>query len=173
MDTIWGNIFRSDAGPNDPLAVLKTVPIFAQLSRRQLQSVEKILHTRRYTPGEVVFRQGDPGVGMYIIARGRVTISQEPDDTPIAELGEGDFFGEIALLNERPRSATAVAVESTTLFGFFQPDLLSILERQPRIGVVVLRGLAEIAGERLLRTEGKLRECQRALTPTEGAEART
>lgn len=170
MDTIWGNIFRRSTGPDDALAVLRRVPIFQPLSRRQLQAVERILHRRRYAAGEVVFRKGDPGVGMYIVAAGVVRITQEPGDVHLAELGEGDFFGEIALLNETPRSATATALEPTTLFGFFQPDLISILERQPRIGVVVLRGLAEIAGERLVRTEATLRECQRRLQALEPAE---
>jgi CRP-like cAMP-binding protein len=163
MDTFWGNIFRRRSGPDDPLAVLSRIPIFAALSRRQLQAVERILHRRTYAQGEVVFRQGDPGVGMYIVARGRVLVSQDPGAVELAELGEGDFFGEIALLNETPRSATATALQNTTLFGFFQPDLISILERQPRIGVTVLRGLAEIAGERLVRTEVQLRDCQRAM----------
>ena len=163
MDTFWGNIFRRRAAPDDPLTVLGHIPIFASLSRRQLQAVERILHRRTYSQGEEVFRQGDPGVGMYIVVRGRVLISQDPGAVVLAELGEGDFFGEIALLNETPRSATATALQNTTLFGFFQPDLISILERQPRIGVAVLRSLAEIAGERLVRTEVQLRECQRAL----------
>ena len=111
----------------------------------------------------LLFRQGDTGVGMYIVSRGHVRISQEPGPAVLAELGEGDFFGEIALLSEKPRSATATATEATTLLGFFQPDLISILERQPRIGVAVLRGLAEMAGERLVRTEAQLREAQRQL----------
>ena len=166
MDTFWGNIFRRRSGPDDPLTVLRRVPIFSSLSRRQLQAVERILHRRRYATGETVFKQGDPGVGMYIVASGRVLISQDPGAVELAELQEGDFFGEIALLNETPRSATATALEHTTLFGFFQPDLISILERQPRIGVVVLRGLAEIAGERLVRTEMQLRKCQRSLSAT-------
>ncbi len=162
MDTFWGNIFGRRSSPDDPLTILQRVPIFAPLSRRQLQGVERILHRRTYVAGEAVFRQGDPGVGMYIVAKGRVLISQDPGGVELTELAQGDFFGEIALLNETPRSATATALENTTLFGFFQPDLISILERQPRIGVVVLRGLAEIAGERLVRTEVQLRECQRA-----------
>ncbi len=164
MDTIWGNIFRRRKGTEDPLAILQSVPIFSSLTRRQLHAVERIVHKRLYSPGEEIFRQGDTGVGMYIVARGRVRISQEPGPVLLAELAEGDFFGEIALLSEKPRSATATATEATTLFGFFQPDLISILERQPRIGVVVLRGLAEIAGERLVRTEAQLREAQRLLT---------
>lgn len=174
MDTFWGNIFRRRSGPYDPLSVLSQVPIFASLSRRQLQAVERILHRRRYATGETVFKQGDPGVGMYIVASGRILISQDPGAVELAELGDGDFFGEIALLNETPRSATATALEATTLYGFFQPDLISILERQPRIGVVVLRGLAEIAGERLVRTEMQLRDCQRSLrSPADEAERQT
>ena len=63
-------------------------------------------------------------------------------------------------------SAASHDLSDSRPFGFFQPDLISILERQPRIGVVVLRGLAEIAGERLVRTEMQLRKCQRSLSAT-------
>ncbi len=163
MDTIWGNIFKRDSDGTDIRAVLKRVPIFSGLSRRQLGAVERILHRRHYRADEVVFRQGDPGVGMYFVISGTVLIVQDPGAQELARLHEGEFFGEIALLNETPRSATAMAATDSTLFGFFQPDLISMLERHPRIGVVVLRGLAEIAGERLVRTEHVLRELQHEL----------
>ena len=171
MDTIWGNIFGDKDGSDDVLSALRGVPIFRDLNRRELKAIERILHRRTYESDEIIFHEGDTGVGMYIVHRGRVRITHEEGGVVLAELGPGDFFGEIALLNETPRSATATALEKSTLFGFFQPDLISILERQPGIGVVVLRGLAEIAGERLVRTERQLRECRQELSSLRQEEA--
>ena len=72
-------------------------------------AIESILHEREYQTDEVIFRQDEPGMGMYIIASGTVTIISEPSSMQWSELGEGEFFGEIALLDEHPRSASAIA----------------------------------------------------------------
>lgn len=155
MDSIWGNIFRPKplAGT---AALLRRVPMFRDLDRRELSEVEKILYRREYAADEVIFRQGDPGVGMYVIERGAVAIIHEPTGRTLAELRPGEFFGEIALLNETPRSARAVAAEAAVLHGLFQAELYDLLERAPRLGVKLLLPLARSLGSRLIHADARL-----------------
>jgi len=145
---LWSNFFRRDA-EKDIFTLLRSVPIFEELNRRDLRALERILHRRKYAAGEYVFREGDPGLGMYIIEHGEVSIVSESRSREISRLHKGDFFGEMALFNDMPRNASAIAYEETRLFGFFQPDLFGLLETNPRIGVKVVLKLARILTERL------------------------
>jgi len=147
----WENFFRKD-DEKDVFTLLKSVPIFEDLSRRDFRAVERILHRRKYHAGEYIFRQGDPGLGMYIVVSGTVSIVLEDRSKEIARLAVSDFFGEKALFSEEMRSASAVAYEDTELFGFFQPDLFALMETHPRIGVNMVMKLARIISERLNRT---------------------
>lgn len=155
MDSFWGNIFKRQ-DQEDTYALLKQVPLFEAMSHREMDAVERIMHRREYRAGEVIFRQGEPGVGMYVVQGGLVEIIYEPAGEVLAELRDGDFFGEIALLNETPRSATARAATASTLWGLFQPDLLDLLERDPRLGVKLMVRLAQIAGQRLIRADAQM-----------------
>lgn len=162
MASLWDNIFRPQ-----PVAkrqtLLRQVPMFADLDRRELAEVEKILYHRSYDAGEVIFRQGEPGVGMYVIEHGRVEILHAPTERVLAELHDGDFFGEIALLNETPRSARATALEPTTLYGLFQPELYDLVERLPRLGVKLLLPLAQSLGARLVHADDEREQTYGAL----------
>ncbi len=138
--------------PADPVETLRAQPLFAELSTAQLRKVARLLHQRTYQPGEVVFREGDPGAGMYLITRGAVRIAMRlPDgvEQELALLQGGQFFGEMALLESAPRSASAVAVQRTELLGFFQPDLESLVDRDSRLGSLILWNLARLMGSRL------------------------
>jgi CRP-like cAMP-binding protein len=128
---------------------LRSIPIFSELGRRELASVERILHKREYSAGEVIFRQDEPGLGMYIIETGRVSILTDDTLNSMTELGDGEFFGELPLLDGGSRSATAVAKTPCRIFGFFQPDLFALIERDPRLGVKIVLSLAAIIGMRL------------------------
>ncbi|MFZ1731436.1 MAG: cyclic nucleotide-binding domain-containing protein [Bacteroidota bacterium] len=147
---LWSNYFQRDR-EKDILTLLRGVPIFEGLGRGQLRAVERILHRRKYHAGEYIFREGDPGLGMYIIEEGEVSIVSESRSTEIGRLGKGEFFGEMAMFNDRPRSASALAYEDTKVFGFFQPDLLGLLETRPSIGTKVVMMLSRILSERLYR----------------------
>jgi CRP/FNR family cyclic AMP-dependent transcriptional regulator len=151
MDSFWGNIFRREDRQEETYILLKNIPIFDALGKRELIAVEKILYRRDYAAGETIFRQEDPGVGMYIIERGTVVIVYEPTGRVLSELRDGDFFGEVALLNETPRSATAQARSACSLLCIFQPDMLDLVERNPQLGVKLLLALAQITGRRLIR----------------------
>lgn len=160
MNSFWGNIFRS-RGTSNPaekiLDILRRIPLFDGLSKKELSAIERILHKRTYQRQELIFRQGDPGLGMYIIERGSVEIVSGPANTLLAELHEGEFFGELALLDDSPRSASATAKEECTALGFFQPDLFGLVERNPKLGVKIVMRLARIIGDRLKKCNEELR----------------
>jgi CRP/FNR family cyclic AMP-dependent transcriptional regulator len=133
--------------------VLSRVPIFESLSRRELVSIERILHRREYIQDEVIFRQGEPGMGMYVVLEGKIAIISEPESQQLFEMQDGDFFGEVALLDEGPRSATAIARTNCIVLGFFQPDLFELIDRNPRLGVKIVLRIARHIGRRLRQAD--------------------
>ena len=100
--------------------------------------------TRIAEAGEVVFRQGDKGVDMFVIRSGVVEISRGhgPDRTVMATLRQGDFFGEMSLLESMPREADATAVTHTELLVITQGGLLVRLRRDPSFAVEMLHKLS-------------------------------
>lgn len=147
---MWGNIFRKNSDKYVSIySVLSKIPIFKDLTKRELKSIERILHRRNYKEGEVIFNEGDPGVGMYIIEKGRVNIILGKEQKLLAVLSDGEFFGEIALLSETPRTAGAISVMPTNILGFFQPDLFGLLETNPAMGNKILIRLAQMIADRL------------------------
>ncbi len=156
MHGLWSNLFKPTSFEEETRALLKKTPIFATLSKRELDSIERIMYRRDYAAGEEIFHQGDPGIGMYIIQQGTVSIVQMPENHELAELSVGDFFGEIALLNETPRSASAIARTECTLLCVCQPDLLGLFARNSKLGVKVLIPLSQITGKRLVEIDQEL-----------------
>lgn len=135
------------------------VPIFSQLTGRELKKVGSIVHRREYTSKEYVFKQDDPGLGMYVIEDGEVEIVYTEEsgiEKGLALLKSGDFFGELSLLDESPRSASAIAKRQSKIIGFFRPDLIALLDRSPKAGTKILFKLGEVIGTRLRMTNEQL-----------------
>jgi CRP-like cAMP-binding protein len=162
VDSFWGNIFRQ-TDEESVFTLLRDIPLFDGLSSGELSDVKAILHRREYEPGEVLFHQGNPGVGMYIIQEGTIAIVDESTGDTIVELSDGDFFGEMALLNETPRSATAEARTESVLYGLFRPDLLGLVDRDPALGVKILLRMSRVISERLVQTNETVRELRSRL----------
>jgi len=160
LDLLWVNPFKkSSPGIESDIDFLSTVPFFDTLSRRQKLKIFTLIHIRSYKEGEIVFRQDDPGVGLYIIREGQVEVYKEKINMirkKIASLNKGDFFGDISLLNESPRSATIVASQKTVLYGLFKPDLLNLMDSDPKLGQRLVYRLAQIVAERLRLINGEL-----------------
>ena len=161
--------FKDKLKPNrsETQMALANVRIFEKLSWSEIRSIENSIHVRNFSPGETVFKQGDPGSGMYIIVRGSVGIFLEiPNEEPqkLTELNEGDFFGEIALLDEAPRSAGAIAMESSAIIGFYRPDLMNLLQIKPQLGAKILLALSEVLATRLRATDEQLVKVTRQLS---------
>jgi len=136
------------------IPVLRTVPIFQGLAFSDLKKIEIIVHERTFMPDEVIFHEKQPGVGMYIIKTGRVRLAKTINEkkVKIAELKENEFFGEMSLLEDYPRSAEATAVERTEVLGIFRPDLFDLVESNPRLGSKILLGLSQRLASRLRET---------------------
>lgn len=130
---------------------LAQVSIFGDLKPRELRIVDAALHERSYLAGEVIFDEGEEGQALYILLAGRVLICRQgdPDTGRIAELGAGDFFGDLALLDDAPRAAQARAAEACRLAVFFRADFMSLLETHAAIASRVSLQLARHIGQRL------------------------
>ena len=163
-DPFWSNIFRRrDKEEADIFDMLKKVPIFQDLGRREFNKIESILHRRNWNADEGIINEGDPGVGMYIIVAGEVRITQVGEDgvqQQLATLTGGDFFGEQALLDESPRTASAYANEPCRIIGFFRPDLLELIESNPRLGLKIVMRLSQMISVRLRHTNRLLKEAR-------------
>ena len=160
MQSLWKSLLGGGSSSSED-DLISAIPLFEDLSGREVDAVRRLLHRREYVAGESIFIQGEPGLGMYIIVRGAVSIQSEPSGRELVELTDGDFFGEIALLNEVIRTATARAKTDCTLLSLFQPDLLSLLDRNPRLGVKVLLALARLVGLRLVEVSDEVEDLTR------------
>ncbi|MBI3585765.1 MAG: cyclic nucleotide-binding domain-containing protein [Ignavibacteriales bacterium] len=164
---IWKNIFSGrGVSEGSTESLLSKVPAFANLSARELKEVAAIVHKREYQPAEPVFFQGDPGLGMYIVQEGEISITiagKDGGEKELAVLSEGDFFGELALLDESPRSATAICRTKCSLIGFFRPDLFELIEKKRDLGIKIVLKLAEIVAERLRKTDRELSKLKNQL----------
>ncbi len=166
---IWENIFQKPTEESATVLALKGVPIFQNLDRTELREIERLVHQREYTAGERIFTQSQPGLGMYILLTGKVRIFQDEDGEQIelARLSRGNFFGDMSLLDEAPRSATAEALELSRVIAFFRPDLMDLLDRQPRTGIKVIRGVAGVMAARLRAQNDVSRELHEQVTALE------
>jgi len=159
-NALWKNIFSERViHKGSTEEVLSKVPAFADLTARELKEVAAIVHKREYRSSEPVFYQGDPGLGMYIIQDGEVSITisgKDGEGRELAVLGDGDFFGELSLLDESPRSADALCKTDCLLIGFFRPDLFELIEKHSTLGNKIVLKLAEIVAQRLRQTDKEL-----------------
>ncbi len=170
---IWGNgLFKKKNKEGNIFTTLKKVPVFSDLTPKELTEVEKIVHRRRYKKNETIIHAGDPGLGMYIIVNGSVEVVEEDEKAgkrTLAKLSDGSFFGDMALLDEDPRSASAIALVDSDIMGFFRPDFLDLIYRKPKLGIKVLLALAKVIGKRLRHTNELLAKIQeRKDTPRNG-----
>jgi len=153
-NAFWGNIFsRFRTGAHIPNAeVLKMCPLFRSLTNRELKKVSALIYERRYQAGEFLFEKEQPGTAMFIVKTGLVKIvvpGRTDEEAELAVIKPEDFLGELALLDDTPRSASAKAVEKTEALAFFREDLNELLETHPAIGSKIMRDLAIIIGQRL------------------------
>src|SRR6266853_343634 len=124
---------------------LKPAGLFVTLLAAELQTINLTAKTIRFHPGEVVFRQGDPGDGIYCVEEGEVEIRAIIQDQQrvLSRLGPTRFFGEMAVIDDQPRSATAVAVAETVLSFTPCDELLRALDRSPRLLLSLMREFSQ------------------------------
>jgi CRP-like cAMP-binding protein len=138
---------------------MSRIPIFHGLHKHELGKLLGIMYAKTYPADEVVFQEGETGRALFIIESGEVAITKSTQPSPghaqeivIARLGPGGFFGEMALLEELPRSATVKTTRGSLLHFVYKVKLDSFVERHPRIGVKILHNLAKVLSSRLRET---------------------
>jgi CRP/FNR family cyclic AMP-dependent transcriptional regulator len=121
--------------------LLKRVDLFSGLKTKDLKSLATSCVNRSYKKGESLVQQGEPGRGLYVLLEGKVKIVKKTaggDQLEIAVLGPGDFFGEMSVLDDAPRSASVIAVENTECFVLTAWDFNAKMERNPEIALKIL-----------------------------------
>ena len=120
---------------------LANVPMFQDLPKKALERLERITRERRFKAGDTIFKEGDEGVGFFMISDGAVNISR--GGTQLNTLKAGDFFGEMALLDNHRRSATVTASQDTTCLAMMRSDFLAELRANPDLSLEVLASLSK------------------------------
>lgn len=136
---------------------LATVRLFELLDEDELAQLASVIDSEKLSAGEVVFRAGDLGECLYIVNYGEVELwvkDTAGQKIVLKVAGEDDLFGEISMLDNRPRSATATALTDTELFALDRDDLLLLFQKKPDAGLNMLASMGDMLREtdRLLRT---------------------
>ena len=156
-NALWGYLFSKFFADEkrSQLEILQKIPLFQNLSRRELRTISRIVYERMYEAGEYVFEVNQPGAAMFIIMEGEVSIvlpDKSGKEIELARLKNGEFLGELALLDNSPRSASAFIIKPTKTLAIFREDLDKLLNTVPELGGKVMKKLAVIIGIRLKAT---------------------
>ncbi|HEX8632826.1 MAG TPA: DUF1003 domain-containing protein [Pyrinomonadaceae bacterium] len=142
----------ADASQVMTIESLRSVPLFASLDDRAAQTLRELMSVRDVPAGTLLFKLGDPGDAMYLIEGGQVRIylhDGEGENLTLAELGAGDFFGEMAIIDGKPRSANAAVVERACLAVLAREDFLRFVRDNPDVALEMVSAISE----RLRRTD--------------------
>ncbi|MFN7698529.1 MAG: cyclic nucleotide-binding domain-containing protein, partial [Deltaproteobacteria bacterium] len=145
---------------NLKLETLHQMSLFRYLSYQELVRVMNITQVRSFTPGSFIVREGDEGDELFIVLRGKVRV--ESAKAPIAELGPGQHFGEMALVDKAPRSADILAVEESALLSIRRREFFDIIRKDHDIAVKLLWSFLGVLTERLRNTSRELGEAREA-----------
>jgi CRP-like cAMP-binding protein len=128
----------------EALESLRVIPLFSDVGDEDLERVADHLIERRFPKHKTIVEEGLPGDYMYVIREGRVQVSKLSDDgrEKILEfLDAGDFFGEMSLLDDAPRSATVRALSDTRILALSRADFLNVMRRSPDVAMAVVQEL--------------------------------
>jgi CRP-like cAMP-binding protein len=121
------------------MALLAGVPLFAGVSEASLRRIADVTATIDFPPERAIVLQGQVGNGLYLLVSGRARALQ--GESVLAEFGPGDFLGELAVIDQQPRTATVVALEPTVCLALASWDLLAVLESDPQLGLNLVHEL--------------------------------
>jgi hypothetical protein len=121
----------------EKVLILKSAPLFAETPDNVLAEVAGLVEELSFHADQVVFNKGEPGDSLYIVVSGSVTVWD--GERLLNELGEGEAFGELALLDPEPRLATVKAAEPTNLLRLDAPNFREILEAQPEVSAAIIQ----------------------------------
>lgn len=119
---------------------LKSIDLFRALPGEELAQIAEIAEEQPIAFGDQVFSEGEPGDALYLVVEGTVKVHQGGKE--LAQLGPRDVFGEMAVLDSEPRSATVTAVKDSVLLKIARDDFRDILQERPEIGMGVIKVLS-------------------------------
>ena len=121
--------------------LLQRVPLFAGLDPRELEAIARTVHERTFNEGDTVAQEGEGGVGFFVIREGQAKVTIDGRD--VRTLGPGDYFGEIALIAETPRTATVVAASQLKCYGLTPWEFRPLVQTNAGIAWKLLTALAQ------------------------------
>lgn len=141
--SVWDDVART----------LERVPLFHGIPRSMLRELAEVVHQRKYRRDQVLYYEGDPGIGLYIIQKGIVRLYVQDEQGSVHEMRqvqEFGVFGELSILGDVHRMETAQAVVETEVLGLFTPDIKTLSNRNPKTGNAVLTALVRyLAAEQI------------------------
>lgn len=127
--------------------IIKMAELFRGLDDEQVQYIADLCHEQNLVNGTTIFEQGDAGDNLYIVGRGQVEVSiRDADGTsrPAVYLGEGQVFGEMALIDDAPRSASVIGAEDPTLlYSMSSKEFIALCQSNTEIGFIMMRNIAQ------------------------------
>jgi len=127
------------------VVTLEASKLFCQLSPPELSALRRVARKQTFDAGQEIFKEGDHGDGVYVVQDGLVEISGLVDHKVrlvFSQVGPGDVFGEMAVLEDKPRSACAVAREAATVYFIPRAEMLALVERSPALALALLREIS-------------------------------
>jgi CRP/FNR family transcriptional regulator, cyclic AMP receptor protein len=122
--------------------ILRSVPLFSSLGKRTIHRLAQDGKRRVYAPGEPIIHQNAPASALYVIVRGKVRVHEgDEGGKTIGELRGGDFFGELALIEDHPRTASITAVDETECVLFPAWEFTALLKEHPEMAVPIMNAL--------------------------------
>lgn len=142
----------------------KQLTLFHGLTEDEFKKVANLFYYRKYTAGEYLFREGNPGSALFYIKSGQVLIQKTVQDIPnsekhdiiIATLNEGNMFGEMSLMDDSPRSTDALCSQDSEVLMLFRSEIQSLFDKIPLIGYKIMSNLSWILSGRLKGTNNDL-----------------
>ena len=144
------------------LETLQTATLFRYLNYQELVKVANITDVRHFVGDEFVFTEGDPGDELFVVLSGKVRVQK--GSTTIVTLGQGEHFGEMALVDKEPRSATVSAVEDTRVLVMKRADFLYFIKHERDLAVKLLWQFLGVLSARLRNTSRELGEARDRLS---------
>lgn len=167
QDPEWGNMTLRGNKQENLQDILARLALFDTLTRQELHTIERIVHRRRFVPGEMI---PTPRSGLFVVVSGGVHVVQRLADGEhiiLDTLREGELIGEILPLGDTQPATSILSAEQSDLVGFFRSDLVDLIHTHPRMGFKILCRLAQIMSHRMQHAMADLRKIRMTLMKME------
>lgn len=141
--------------------ILGDINIFDELTLNERTKISQYFKKETYKPGDIIIKEGDPGDGMFVIKEGAVKVSKEipgEGEKILANMVDGNFFGEMALFDGAPRSASVIAVSKVEMYEMYRAGLMEFTKKDPKLAVKVLFNLVKILSVRIRQSGDKIKD---------------